>query len=251
MERRHTFLAKSEWINDPWKGHEKTQLDKFLDIMVSLPSAMADGTAMLAPLFAAPSSDPIALFQGVMALLDRGWKLDSRLQDFYKELESTTQGPVYTPQLAKPNRISDLDSAEGQVFTTAFYFANLQTAHLVMMYWAASAILWSGFSVTYAILSNYKLDTFLPPLGHRADRANLAKNICQTVEYCMQDEHEAPGKTSAVFPLKVAIETLNEIPGCERELAWAVDAMNKISSDGIRLMKFTGDPLTDHAYLAG
>lgn len=212
---------------------------------------MADGTAMMAPLITGASSDPFALFQGIMSLLDRGWKLDSRLQEFYNELEETANGPLYWPQLAKQDRISDPGSEEVQVFTTSFYFADMDTAYLVMMYWAASAILWSGFSVTYAILSSYKLDAFLPPLGHRADRASLAKKICQTVEYCTQDEHKARGKTSIVFPLKVAIETLNETPGCERELAWAVDVMNRISGTGVRLMKFTGVPLTDHAYLAG
>jgi len=235
----------------PWKGRKKTQLDEFLDIMASLPNVMADGTTMLAPLFTTPASDTATLFQRVMELLDRGWKLDSRLHDFYTTLERTNNGPLYRSQLAKPNRFSEIDCDEAQVFNMAFYFADLHTAHLLMMYWAASAILWSGFSLTYTILSAYKLDAHLPQLGHRADRASLAKNICQTVEYCMQEEHELRGKTSTVFPLKVAIETLNESPGCEDELAWAVDIMNKISGEGVRLLKFTGVPLSDHAYLAG
>ena len=219
--------------------------------MAYLPNMMADGTAMIAPLFSAPCSDPIILYQNITDLLGRGWKLDASLQNFYMELERTSDAPLYRSQLAKQEQISSTEPGEGQVFTSAFYFTNLDTAHLAMMYWAASAILWSGLSVTYAMLSVYKLDGNLPPLEHRADRASLAKKICQTVEYCMQDEHETRGKTSTVFPLKVAIETLNETPGCERELAWAVNTMDRISNDGVRLMKFTGVPLTDHAYLAG
>ena len=54
----------------------------------------------------------------------------------------------------------------------------------------------------------------------------------------------------AVFPLKVAIETLYDAH-CERELLWAQAAMARIDQTGIKLMKHLPAPLTDHAYIPG
>lgn len=90
----------------------------------------------------------------------------------------------------------------------------------------------------------------LPPLEHRKDVANMAKNICQSVEYCLGDEHRGLGARAVVFPLKVAIETLHDAH-CERELLWAEAAMARVDERGVRIMKHLPVPLTDHAFLPG
>jgi hypothetical protein len=92
--------------------------------------------------------------------------------------------------------------------------------------------------------------TQLPPLGHRTDVTSMAKNICQAVEYCLGDEHRGLGARAAVFPLKVAIETLHDAH-CDRELLWAQAAMARADQTGIRIMKHLPDPMTDHAFLPG
>ena len=219
-----------------------------MDILVSLPNAMAAGTELLAPLFTAPSSDPMGLYVKLTALVDRGWELDARFAAFFTGLEKTHPGPLYTPQLSEEEQLVDEEEELGKVFPVAFHFTNLQTAHLCMMYWASTSILWSGMAVAYAFLTAYGFGAELPPLEHRADRTVPVKNICQSIEYCFRDEHQSTGKTSAIFPLKVAIETLNDSKGCERELAWANEVMKKVGGSA-RLMKFTGVPWTNHDYL--
>jgi hypothetical protein len=52
----------------------------------------------------------------------------------------------------------------------------------------------------------------LPPLEHRADWPESAANkICQSVEYCMQDEMLALGPASTVPPLMVVVESLKVV----------------------------------------
>ena len=81
------------------------------------------------------------------------------------------------------------------------------------------------------------------------DVATLARNICQSIEFCLGDEFRGFGGRAAVFPLKVAIETLHDAPNCEQELRWAQAAMARISQSGVRIMKHFHVSMTDHAYL--
>ena len=125
------------------------------------------------------------------------------------------------------------------MFPVSFQFLDMRTAHICLVYWACMAILWSGIGYTYRLLAgiaaanaiNIKAEhpkndaarfdvTQLPPRGHLTDVATLARNICQSIGFCFKDEYRGLGARSAVFPLKVAIETLHDAPGCERKLLW-------------------------------
>lgn len=104
---------------------------------------------------------------------------------------------------------------------------------------------------SYGILQSFQVDiSQYPPLEHRTDIAAVCRNICQSVEYCCQDDHKSLGTTIAVFPLKVAIESLNEAEGCERELEWANTAMRKIAGL-VKIMDNLPGTMTEHAYLPG
>jgi hypothetical protein len=109
----------------------------------------------------------------------------------------------------------------------------MRTAHVCILFWATSAILWSWMTYTYKLLlglqaaSSLRADTLRdetlgqfniaqpPALGHRTDVATLARNICQSIEFCLGDEFRGLGPRAALFPLNVAIETLHDAPNCE------------------------------------
>ena len=61
----------------------------------------------------------------------------------------------------------------------------------------------------------------LRPLEHRADFMGPARNICQTVEYCMQPQMLDLGWYAVVAPLAVVIETIKDYPQCAKEMEWA------------------------------
>jgi hypothetical protein len=204
----------------------------------------------------------------LLGLVDRCWKADLQLQNFYQTLEKETLGPVYWPELS--TNIEGIDSEEVEkVFPVAFKYLDIRTAHMCIFFWATSAILWSGMAYAYKLLFGIQAATSIriealpgefkapfniaqpPPLGHRTDVVTLARNICQSIEFCLADELRGVGARAAVFPLKVAIEALHDAPGCERELCWAEAAMARISQSGVQIMKHIPVPLTDHSYLPG
>ena len=78
----------------------------------------------------------------------------------------------------------------------------------------------------------------LPPVEPRIDVLSAARNICQSVEYCMQEEMKGLGTTSTVIPLMAVIDVLPSFPHCSRELAWAKAAFEKINGRGFRLMSY-------------
>jgi hypothetical protein len=267
-------------MNSPFKHHPKTQFQKFLDIMALLPNIIGDGYSMLQRPIETLTVDPSALFIGVLELTERCWSLDAKLQVFYKDMERDNLGPLHWPELAAGLVSTEDETNLGKVFPVAFQFQNLRLAHLCMLYWASSAILWSGMSFTYRLIAGFQamamaastsisvdaasssnniinnpLQDFditrLPPLEHRANVASLARNICQSLEYCLSTGQHGLGKTMSALPIKVAIETFHDADGCERELAWATKAMEIISGDGARIMGHLGIKWTDHAFLPG
>ena len=268
-ERRHTFLSGSEWIHLPFKDRPKSMFQQLLDVAVVLSDIIADGYQMLqGPVEGTATIDPTVMLLTLLGLNDRCWKVDLELQNFYKTLEEEALGPVYWPELS--TEIEGIDSEElGKVFPVAFKYLDMRTAHVCMFFWATSAILWSGIAYTYKLLlgiqaaNSIRTDTLpgkspaqfdvahLPPLEHRRDVATLARNICQSIEFCLSDEFRGAGARAAVFPLKVAIETLHDAPGCERELLWAQAAMVRINQSGLQIMKHLPVSMTDHSFLPG
>lgn len=220
--------------------------------MAEMANIVADGYSLLAD----PSvyANPVVLLAPMTALIQRSWKLDTRLQAFYKRLESQTTGPVYWSQLSKGfNNSIQGDMLDGiEVFPVAFQFQDIDTAHTCTRFWATNAILWSGMKFIYTLLGTFSpaILAQIPPLEHRADVSALAKNICQSVEYFIS-RGKSVGPVLTAFPLKVAIETLNDDVACGRELAWAKAAMERIAGSGVKIMGHLGVPVEQHSFIPG
>ncbi|KAF8861152.1 hypothetical protein BDZ45DRAFT_288467 [Acephala macrosclerotiorum] len=92
----------------------------------------------------------------------------------------------------------------------------------------------------------------LPSLGHRKDVSIPAKHICQSLEYCMSSPQGMSGATPAIFPLKVAIESLSESgEQCRRELEWAKGAFGVLGGKGVKILEHLGEKVEKKAYLPG
>lgn len=242
--------------------------------MTSLPDVIADGYEVFGILQRAAENQTLnveALLVKILEIIDRGWKLDARFRAFYADLERENLGPLYWPQLSA-GMVTTADEPElGKIFPVSFQFLNIGMAHMCMLYWTSSAILWSGIGYMYKVIAGFQAlqpqqdgspsngedatpgfsMAHLPPLEHRSDVASVAKNICQSLEYSLHFDDQSPWKTRAVFPIKVAIETLHDAPGCERELEWAIAAMEKITGEGVRILSHVNTEWTCHAFLPG
>jgi hypothetical protein len=212
-------------------------------------------------------ANPLSLLPFIISLIQRAWKLDTRLQAFYKRFEAQHPGPLYWARLSNGFNRSIQGEGGEAVFPVAFQFESMGAARTCTVYWATLAMHWSGMRFIYSLLGSLAPlpclptpDTLfpspitgLPPLGHRADPTTVAKNICQSVEYMVQQSPEV-GAMIAVFPLKVAIETLSDAKdiGCERELEWAKGVLERISGSGVRILEcLKGEEVEKHSFIPG
>lgn len=218
-----------------------------------------------------PEMDSVTRLVAEIDLVKKLWKLDSDLYRFYKGLEEDSLGPLYWTQFAKPSsRIVDGD--EEELFAVAFYFLNLRMAGTLMLYWATQTMLWSGMGYLYIAIQMeveaiktalgdskvggfshehlaammYELEnnpdlTQLPPLGHREDILSPARNVCQSVEYCMQEEMLGLGPAAVAAPLGIAFDTLKPHPQYQREVSWMKDALNRLPERGLMFLKYIRD----------
>jgi hypothetical protein len=76
----------------------------------------------------------------------------------------------------------------------------------------------------------------LPPLEHRVDILSIARNICQSVEYCMQDHMLGSGPAVVVAPLNIVLATLKSRPDFQREIYWAAAVVDEIRRKGMRIL---------------
>lgn len=80
--------------------------------------------------------------------------------------------------------------------------------------------------------------THLPPLDdHRRDFASMARNVCQSVEYCMQEEMLGLGPIILPAPLGIVIDTMKGYESFAKEVRWARRVMRRISEGGLRILE--------------
>jgi hypothetical protein len=201
-----------------------------------------------------------------LKIVDRCWKIEAELRQLFTDLENGNPGPLYWPELS--TTVNPADDAElGKVFPVAFHFPNLVTAFTCMIYWASLMLLWAVLSHVYQLLGTLKVHNTatdspadaggedkpptpqhstttqfdmsqLLPVDPRIDVLAASRNICQSLEYCMQKEMKGLGPTITVIPLMAVIDILPNFPHCSRELAWAIAVREKFNEKGLRLMKY-------------
>ena len=262
LERHQsTFLSTQIWLSKPWETVSKTFLDQIFDLCSLAPGIFEEADK----LDGFPAHDSL---HKMLKMINSCWKIDADLERVLFELEASTAGPLYWPE--RSVGLGPIEDEElAKVFPVALHFSDLKMAYTVMFYWAIALILWSGLCRLYQAVqqidlncleidcsclscdqktpnNNSSTDTHLhkfdlsklPPLGHRANFPSIARNICQSVEYCMQESMGQFGAFSAAAPLSIALETLKNVPGCSGETAWAKAAMGKIVRRGLRLLKY-------------
>jgi hypothetical protein len=214
----------------PWKGLSKTLHDQIIDVLAGIAKIVGQAFEMAS----LESAEPLSIMPEIV---DCCWKMDAKLRQLFKELQHRNLGPLYWSKFSvQTNPVDDLEL--GKVFPVAFHFPNLRIAHTCMLYWTASMILWSILSPVYQALGAVQFDmSRLPVLEKQLDVASLSRNICQSLEYCMQDEMRGLGSAITIIPLHVVIKILRDYPKCSRELSWSQAMAQKVAEKGIRVLK--------------
>lgn len=250
-EQQFTYLSDPEWLELPWQGNPKKLRDKLLDVF-------AEGVNMIAEAEKLGELRDTGFLEAAVQISHRCWKVDAKLQEIYADLERSTLGPLYWPEFSTINNPAD-EPHLGRLFPVAFQFLNLKTAATCILYWTLCIITWSAMNKLYPAIyyvnesirtassgdstcNGASLQSFdarqLPPLEHRADIMEMIRNVCQAVEFCMQEEMGNVGPKNIIFPVQVVIENLLGRPKYTRELVWAKAALEMIQERGFRIARY-------------
>jgi hypothetical protein len=179
--------------------------------------------------------------------------MDSCLADWFAQFEATVAGPLSYPELSRVN--STADSPElGKVFPVAFYFPAFIVAQTLVFYWIALIIVHAHMCLMYenlarlvALLETVKDDisctcsdtddndsaAAMTCLRHFAVELLPPRNICQSVEYFLQDQMRGVGPVS-VLPALLIVNAYRRYASGDwsRETLWINDMVGKIQGKG-------------------
>lgn len=208
-----------------------------------------------------PRLDMDGKLELALQMIPHCWKMDQDLTMLWESMEKIDGGPFYWPEPVR-------DDSAGTFPSVAFHFTNLGMSNCIMVHWSVQTMLWQGMVQLYRLMNELKLafatlgrvadkvdpasamgklrlvmnctgDVFdLPPLQHRADFATPARNILQSVEYCMSEQMVDQGPKTLAAPLRIAMETLRPFPQFKQEVEWAERAMARVQKRSLRLLRF-------------
>jgi hypothetical protein len=184
--------------------------------------------------------------------------LDDKMRQFLLEFELFEDGPLHWAVPSKTPVVAEvLDSPvyNDEFNSLSFEFPTVRIGTTMMLYWASLVILWSGACRIYETLDNLatltpitdgKLEghfttdkhtqTFQIPLSTRFKPfPTLARNICQSVEFCLRDEMGIP---NMIAPLNMIISPLKSWPGLDKEIAWAQSLLLHVQNRGMKIIRY-------------
>ena len=264
-----TYLSESTWTQKPWSNRPKAAFDRVFDYFLLAPELFRKGDQL-------GKIDVWSSLRETISIINDCMTADLALEHLLEEITNESTNPLFWSELSQKSNEVDDDSKDGKVFPVAFHFPDLRTANTLMYYWSTLLMMWSGLCQLHQHLANLEshgidLETLnamdsqlltnhqpldqptaelgeaqseskpysIPPLAHRVDFASIAWNICQSVEYCMQDEMRDFGPQCAAVPLQIVVDTMKQILAHSRQLQWAESWVKKIARDRLRILKYT------------
>jgi hypothetical protein len=254
--RRLSFLAEPEWLQQPWASTTKDPYDQLIDILLQAPRIYTDSDAV------DHETRPHAILSGLLHSVNECWRFDGALQGWQSRLADAVPGALYWPCLATVRTPADT-ATEGMVFPVAYQFPSLVIATGLVLCWSFSTILHQYMCHLYdrieelargmqesdgdpclcrddaentAVVpcpAHFTPDR-LPPLGPRKDWGkNAARDVCQSIEYFLQDSMKCAGPAS-ILPALLGLAWLwdHDNGNWSRELTWVTYMIGKVHSRG-------------------
>jgi hypothetical protein len=266
--RQPSFLSTPLWMEGPFRVQPKRPVDRIIDCLCQAPAIYKDAEAF-------ENSAPLKQLEFHIGCITKCWEMDSILQEVYDDLGKEFPSPMYWSVLATEPNPAD-DPIRGKVFPVAYHFPNLIVARSLMLYWSSRLLVWTGFFFLYSGILNIEIEAAearcsnypdcavfdddmchcrylvekstgwyqydqsrLRPLDGRKDLRLLTYNVCQSVEYCLNNGVPLFGSWSVSTPLSFVYETTKNFPDFERELAWMEATLRKLQENGLRIIKYS------------
>jgi hypothetical protein len=209
----------------------KAPFDRLVDLILETPAVLAWAESLLS------IQDVEKRLSSATALLQRCWELDAKLCKFFEDLGASSPKSLYW---TKPCDGSDRGPPEHtELFPERFMFQDMKIAETLMLYWSLRAILLSLICRIHRHLTEYGgSSATLPPVEQAYKFPKMARNVCQSVEFCLEDKTTFRGPMTAIAPLRMAFDTLGTWPGFEREVEWIRTALLRVQTHGMHIAPF-------------
>jgi hypothetical protein len=187
------------------------------------------------------------------------------LADWFTKFEATAAGSLYYPKLSNMNSAGDSPEL-GKVFPVAFYFPAFSVAQTLIFYWTALIVVHGHMCFVYERLAHlvellvtakegmqfmsgypdsndsaaammclhHSATDLLSSLGSSTEWPRApARNICQSVEYFLQEKMSGEGPLSILPALLIVKAYWKFTPGdWSHEMLWVDDMVSKIQDKG-------------------
>jgi hypothetical protein len=270
-----SVLESQQWPHTAAKNQNPEMFGYLQDLMIQLPPIMEVFDSR--PTASNSGAINTANRPFLTRMLQSCSHLNADLLSWYKHLRTQISGMLYWTVPCMTQSPAD-NAVYGPVFPLAFEFANLSVAQLLLLYWSTLILLHRVMKEVlqeleqHAIEQSMTQDNFgnletidsnesrfnhkfakaqLPcpdsssrPYPSNNDIALLAKNICQSMEYCYLTKSGTLGLQSTIFPLWVAQEFYASQPDRGREMSWCSEVHNMTRTDsryGVKVMRFGKD----------
>jgi hypothetical protein len=262
-----TFLADTQWRDLPFKSSQKGLRDLLIDILLEMPEIYHGHDKLNL------ETCQYKILPCIIDITELCWKIDSQLNQWYRNFETFVAGPVYWPMLStSDNPVDNVES--GRVFPVAFDFPSYDVAQVMILYWLALLLVHPILCHMYERLERFAgveqediecscikhpipetadiivgissicrrhivMDK-LPPLDYRTEWARgAAQNICQSAEYFMHEKLGELGPFIFLPRLLIVREFLVFASGdWTRELSWINILMRKIQDMGNDITRY-------------
>lgn len=226
----------------PWKVIPKTPFDELNDGLFKLPSIFE----ALDRLRREPNHD--GLQDCFHDIIGRFLEVGSFLQGLCENFKRSVSGPFYWPEMSTLE--SSLDSTEmGKVFPVSFHFPAFVVAHFTVMYWSGMMTVHNQLMYTYDALAAIESaptsvasspgrstapgsgcsPSVLQSREHKTKWEEMARNICQSAEYFLQDNMGEFGSLSMLALLSGANSCMmNASHEWSREIIWIAELLGRL-----------------------
>lgn len=244
MNRGEGFLSDPEWIERPWKLLPKTPYDELIDVLFDYHAALQQSVKIC------HETNPTVLQTGLGKIIAKCLGVETAMRELYANFDKSASGLLYWPELSKlESRLDDTQS--GRVFPISFHFPAFFVAQVVITYWAGlmavhhllmsvysklAEIEWStaslaSFTNSHPLsISAYNSPSSRRSSEHTNEWITMVKNICQSVEYFLQEQMGISGPLAIIAHLLGCRRNLKDLPGnCwSREISWLTDLIERI-----------------------
>lgn len=240
-------MSHPEWLERPWESIKKSPYDEFIGWLLNLPDVIGEFDAL------SQETDQQVVCAGLHEIIEKYLEIESVLQNLYGNFDQSVSGPLYWAALSTLDSCLDNDK-QGKTFPVSFHFSNFSIALTVATYWSNMMVVHIQLTHTYAKLaaiespettscaahdtqgliaadngSHQAAQFYQLSLEHGSKWTTMARNICQSGEYFMQDNMGAYGALSIITLLSGCYSCFDNSSGdWSREISWIAEFMYKV-----------------------